>query len=136
MRQALLAPTRIYVKTVLNLLRDFAVRGMVHVTGGGFYENIPRILPRGVGAHLRMDAWPVPPVFHWLAQAGGLAWPEMLTTFNCGVGYILVVEKDQTEDVLARLNALHEQAWVIGEIVKSDKSASDRVIVDPISRQA
>ncbi|GFK93576.1 Phosphoribosylformylglycinamidine cyclo-ligase [Fundidesulfovibrio magnetotacticus] len=114
--EALLAPTRIYVKSVLNLLRDFPIKGMVHVTGGGFYENIPRILPRGVAARVSMNSWPMPPVFRWLKDAGKLTWPEMLTTFNCGVGFVLVVGKDILEDVMNRLNALHEQAWVIGEI--------------------
>ena len=129
--EALLAPTRLYVKSVLNLLRDFSIHGMVHITGGGFYENIPRILPRGVAAHLFMDSWPVPPVFNWLKQAGNLSWQEMLTTFNCGVGFVLVVDKDQSEDVLARLAAMHESAWVIGQAVRADKAdATERVIVE------
>lgn len=127
--EALLAPTRIYVKPVLNLLRDFSVRGMVHITGGGFYENIPRILPRGVAAHVRMDAWQVPPVFGWLKEAGGLTWGEMLQTFNCGIGYMLVVDKEQGEDVLSRLRAMHEQAWIIGEVVKA-RPDEERVTVE------
>ena len=134
--EALLAPTRIYVKSVLNLLRDFQIKGMVHVTGGGFYENIPRILPRGVAAHVSMDRWQVPPVFEWLKQAGNLSWEEMLQTFNCGVGFILVVDKEQTDDVLARLLALHEQAWHIGEIVKLASPEDERVIVDTPGAQA
>ena len=129
--EALLAPTRIYVKSMLNVLRDFQVKGMVHITGGGFYENIPRILPRGVAAHLAMDKWQVPPVFSWLKQAGNLSWPEMLQTFNCGVGFVLVVDKEQCEDVLNRLNALHERAWAIGEIVKLAGKDGERVTVDP-----
>lgn len=130
--EALLAPTRIYVKSVLNLLRDFTIRGMVHITGGGFYENIPRILPRGVAAHVHMDCWPLPPVFAWLMRAGNLSWQEMLTTFNCGIGYVLVVDKEQSEDVLARLAAMHEPAWIIGEAVKAEKvEGEERVIVDP-----
>ncbi len=128
--EALLAPTRIYVKPVLNLLRDFSVRGMVHITGGGFFENIPRILPRGVAAHVRMDSWQVPPVFNWLKDAGNLTWGEMLQTFNCGIGYILVVDKEQGEDVLARLHAMHEQAWIIGEAVKLASPEGERVIVE------
>ncbi len=131
--QALLAPTRIYVKSVLNLLRDFPIKGMCHITGGGFYENIPRILPRGVAAHLRMDDWDMPPVFHWLKQAGGLNWGEMLQTFNCGVGYVLVVDKELADDVLNRLKALHETAWRIGEIVKAPSAEAERVVVDPPS---
>jgi phosphoribosylformylglycinamidine cyclo-ligase len=128
--EALLAPTRIYVKSVLNVLRDFQIKGMVHVTGGGFYENIPRILPRGVAAHLSMDRWTMPPVFNWLKQAGNLSWPEMLQTFNCGVGYIMVVGQDQADDVLNRLKALHETAWDIGEIVKLSSPDGERVTVE------
>jgi len=128
--EALLAPTRIYVKSVLNLLRDFPIKGMVHITGGGFYENIPRILPRGVAARVSMDRWPMTPVFNWLKDAGNLSWPEMLTTFNCGVGFVLVVGKDILEDVMNRLNALHEQAWVIGEIERLAAPDGERVLVD------
>ncbi|WP_243311882.1 phosphoribosylformylglycinamidine cyclo-ligase [Fundidesulfovibrio agrisoli] len=128
--EALLAPTRIYVKSVLNILRDFPVKGMCHITGGGFYENIPRILPRGVAAHLNMAHWHVAPVFNWLKEAGNLSWGEMLQTFNCGVGYVMVVDKTLEEDVLNRLKALHEQAWKIGEIVKLAGPESERVVVD------
>ncbi|WP_243368525.1 phosphoribosylformylglycinamidine cyclo-ligase [Fundidesulfovibrio soli] len=128
--EALLAPTRIYVKSVLNILRDFPVKGMCHITGGGFYENIPRILPRGVAAHLNMAGWHVAPVFKWLKEAGGLSWGEMLQTFNCGVGYVMVVDKALEEDVLNRLKALHEQAWKIGEIVKLAGPDSERVVVE------
>ncbi|MFP5223643.1 MAG: phosphoribosylformylglycinamidine cyclo-ligase [Acidobacteriota bacterium] len=128
--QALLAPTRIYVKSVLNLLRDFPIKGMVHITGGGFYENIPRILPRGVAAHLAMDNWPMPPVFTWLKEAGKLSWPEMLQTFNCGVGYVLVVDKTLADDVLNRLKALNENAWLLGEIEKLAAPEAERVVVD------
>lgn len=128
--EALLAPTRIYVKSVLNVMRDFQVKGMVHVTGGGFYENIPRILPRGVAAHVSMDKWAVPPVFNWLKEAGKLSWGEMLQTFNCGVGFVMVVAKEDADDVLGRLNALHERAWLIGEIEKLAGPDDERVVVD------
>lgn len=128
--EALLAPTHIYVKTVLNVLRDFKIKGMVHITGGGFYENIPRVLPRGVAAHLSLDKWHMQPVFTWLKEAGNLSWPEMLQTFNCGIGFVLVVDTEQCDDVLNRLNAMHECAWAIGEIVKLPGKDAERVIVD------
>jgi phosphoribosylformylglycinamidine cyclo-ligase len=128
--EALLAPTRIYVKSVLNLLRDFPIKGMVHITGGGFYENIPRILPRGVAAHVSMNSWQMPPVFDWLKQAGKLSWPEMLQTFNCGVGFALVVDQEMADDVVNRLTALHERAWIIGNIVKLAGPDAERVVVD------
>jgi len=128
--QALLAPTRIYVKTVRNLLRDFPIKGMAHITGGGFYENVPRILPKGVAARLAMDTWEIPPVFHWLKDAGGLSWPEMLQTFNCGIGFMLVVDKDRAADVLTRLEGLHEAAWMIGDIVKLPAPDAEPVLVE------
>ncbi len=116
MAEALLAPTRIYVKTVLNLLRDFEIRGMVHITGGGFYDNVNRVLPKGVAANIRFGSWHVPPVFDWLKAQGNLTWPEMLQIFNCGVGYMLVVAPEIADDVMQRLKALGEYARVIGRI--------------------
>jgi phosphoribosylformylglycinamidine cyclo-ligase len=83
---ALLAPTRIYVKPILNLLRDFTINGMVHVTGGGFDGNVPRVLPKGVRARLDPGAWPRPAIFGWLQRRGELSEPEMLRVFNCGIG--------------------------------------------------
>ncbi|MBG0775332.1 MAG: phosphoribosylformylglycinamidine cyclo-ligase [Desulfovibrionaceae bacterium] len=132
-RQALLQPTAIYVKTVRNVLRDFEVKGMVHITGGGFYDNIPRVLPskgaKGVQARIRFGSWEMLPVFKWLREAGNLTWPEMLQIFNCGVGYCMIVDKNVSNDVLERLKALDVAAWHIGEIEAYD-GGEDRVIVD------
>jgi len=114
--EALLAPTRIYVKTVLNLLRDFEIKGMVHITGGGFYDNVNRILPKGVSARIRFGSWSVPQVFDWLREQGKLTWPEMLQIFNCGIGFMLVVSPEIADDVVQRLRALHEYARIIGSI--------------------
>jgi len=120
--EELLRPTKIYVKTVLNLLRDMDIKGMVHITGGGFYDNIPRILPGKVKAEIKFGSWPVPPVFLWLKQAGKLTWPEMLQIFNCGVGYVLIVQEEFADEVMLRLEGLKEQAWVIGEIKPDRKT--------------
>lgn len=128
-REALLAPTRIYVKTVLNLLRDFDIKGMVHITGGGFYDNVNRILPRGVAARFRFGSWPIQPVFEWLKEQGNLTWPEMLQIFNCGIGFMLVVAPEIADDVIQRLKALHEFARVIGHI-DIRKPDDELVIVD------
>jgi len=114
--EVLLDPTRIYVRAVQNLLRDFEIRGMVHVTGGGLYDNIPRVLPRGVRADLDFSSWSRPPIFDWLKEQAGISWEEMLQVFNCGIGMALVVSKREHEDVLLRLKGLREQAWPIGEI--------------------
>ena len=126
--QSLMAPTRIYVKTVLNLMRDFEIRGMVHITGGGFYDNVPRILPRGVRARINFGTWNVPRLFDWLQVNGKLSWPEMLQIFNCGLGYLLVVDREIKEDVLQRLQSgLHEDARVIGEIIKRERPDQESV---------
>lgn len=112
----LLAPTRIYVDAVRNIMRDWEIHGMVHITGGGFYDNIVRVLPKTVTARIRFGTWEILPVFHWLRGAGDLGWEEMLQIFNCGIGYIMVVKKDVAADVVHRLGALKYDAWIIGEI--------------------
>ncbi|MFW5499853.1 MULTISPECIES: phosphoribosylformylglycinamidine cyclo-ligase [unclassified Maridesulfovibrio] len=118
--EALLAPTRIYVDAVHNLSRDIEIKGMVHVTGGGFYDNVPRILPKQVTAEINFNSWEVSPVFNWLKEQGELSWPEMLQIFNTGIGYILVVSKDSEEDVLNRLAGMKLNSWKIGEITARD----------------
>lgn len=128
--EVLLEPTRIYVKPVLRILRDLEVRAMVHVTGGGFYDNIPRVLPQGVCAHIEFGSWSMLPVFNWAKEAGNLTWPEMLQIFNCGIGYIMVVPTESADDVLNRLRGLNEVAWPIGEIRKLEKSETEAVYVD------
>ncbi|MGM0645685.1 MAG: phosphoribosylformylglycinamidine cyclo-ligase [Thermodesulfobacteriota bacterium] len=115
-REVFLEPTKIYARTVRTLLRDLPIKGMVHVTGGGFYDNVGRVLPRGVRAHLDFGSWEVPPVFHWLKRAGGLEWPEMLSIFNCGIGMVLVVPRAAADDFLSRLGGLGEPAWIIGDV--------------------
>ncbi|HTF34068.1 MAG TPA: phosphoribosylformylglycinamidine cyclo-ligase [Myxococcota bacterium] len=113
---ALLAPTRIYVKPLLNLLRDFTVNGMVHITGGGFAGNVPRILPKGVRARIDADSWPRPPIFGVLQRHGEITDGEMLRVFNCGIGMVLVVPREQVEDIQQRLHSLGERSYRIGEI--------------------
>jgi phosphoribosylformylglycinamidine cyclo-ligase len=112
----LLAPTRIYVKPILNLLRDFTINGMVHVTGGGFPGNVPRVLPKGVRALLDPSAWPRPPLFDLLQRHGQLSESELLRVFNCGIGMLLMVPHEQQVDVIERLQALGERAYLIGGI--------------------
>ena len=115
-RDAFLEPTTIYVDCVKNLMRDFTIKGMVHITGGGFYDNIPRVLPAQASASVRFGSWPMPALFTWLKEQGKLNWPEMLQIFNCGIGYILVVDKDIVDDVLSRLSGLQQPAWLIGSV--------------------
>ncbi|MFW5721881.1 MAG: phosphoribosylformylglycinamidine cyclo-ligase [Desulfohalobiaceae bacterium] len=114
--EVLIEPTRIYVKPVLGLLENVRVKGMVHVTGGGFYDNIPRILPETVTARIAFDSWDRLPVFDWLRTAGNLSWPEMLQIFNCGVGFVLVVDATDSRDVVEFLTDKGQKAWEIGTI--------------------
>ena len=116
--EALLEPTRIYVKPLLATIRATgAVKGLVHVTGGGFPDNIPRVLPQGVGVRLDLSAIPVPPVFGWLAKAGGVAEGEMLRTFNCGIGMIAIAAAADADRVAEALRAAGESPVVIGVVV-------------------
>jgi phosphoribosylformylglycinamidine cyclo-ligase len=116
--EELLTPTRIYVKTVLNLLRDFQIKGIAHITGGGILENIPRVLPRHCQAVIEKNSWPKPAIFELLREGGNIDPLEMYRTFNYGVGMVLVVREKEVDDVMVRLSGLKEEAYVIGEIVK------------------
>ena len=116
--EALLEPTRIYVKPLLAALRSGArIKALAHITGGGFPDNVPRVLPGGLGARLDLGAIAVPPVFGWLAEAGGVAQREMLRTFNCGIGMIAVVDRLEVDTVLSTLVREGEQPIRFGEIV-------------------
>ena len=113
---ALLAPTRIYVKPILNLVRDFAIKGIVHITGGGFSGNVPRVLPKGVRARIDLGAWPRPAIFEWLQGTAEITDAELLRVFNCGIGMIVVVPPEQVGDVIERLHGLGERAYAVGAI--------------------
>ncbi|PLX78717.1 MAG: phosphoribosylformylglycinamidine cyclo-ligase, partial [Desulfuromonas sp.] len=117
--EVMLRPTRIYVKSILNLLRDFQIHGMAHITGGGLLENLPRILPNHCRAKIDRESWQKPPLFELLRNVGKLADEEMFRTFNYGVGMVLVVPKISADDILVRLQGLQEHAWIIGEIASS-----------------
>jgi phosphoribosylformylglycinamidine cyclo-ligase len=112
----LLAPTRIYVKSVLALMREVPVHAMAHITGGGLPENLPRVLPEGTRAIIDLDSWELPSIFSWLQTQGGVADTEMRRTFNCGVGLVLCVPPEVAEVALRRLGELGESAWGLGRI--------------------
>jgi phosphoribosylformylglycinamidine cyclo-ligase len=115
--EVLLEPTRIYVKPVLAAIRETgAVKAVAHITGGGLSENVPRILPEGLAAHIDLGSWQVPAVFGWLMQAGGLDEAEMLRTFNCGIGMVLVAARDGANAVMRALQAAGEAPIRIGEL--------------------
>ena len=113
---ALLTPTRIYVKSLLKVIRaNSGIKALAHITGGGFPDNLPRVLPKGIGLHLDLAAIPVPPVFGWLARSGGVAQGEMLRTFNCGIGMAVVVAPEDAQRTIAALHAAGETVVRFGE---------------------
>ena len=117
--QALLAPTRIYVKTVLPHLKAGRIEGLAHITGGGLIENPPRAIAEGLVARFDWNAWVPPPVFGWLQQVGGISDQELRRTFNCGVGLMLIVDPRELAEVLESLVRAGEDAFVVGELAKA-----------------
>jgi phosphoribosylformylglycinamidine cyclo-ligase len=113
---ALLVPTRLYVRPALAAVRAGGVRGLAHITGGGLTENLPRVLPEGLGARIDLGAWALPPVFAWLRDAGGLEAAEMLKTFNCGIGMVLVVAPDRADATAGLLAQAGERVVRLGEV--------------------
>ncbi len=114
--EELLTPTKIYVKPLLECLKKHTVRGMAHITGGGFYENIPRMLPEGVRVHVDNGTWPIPPIFNLLKTYGELTDRELFSTFNMGIGMVVVVPEEESQDVLRLLKEQGESAHVIGRV--------------------
>ncbi len=116
--EEIIKPTKIYVKPILSLIEKEPVYSMVHVTGGGFFDNIPRVLPHGCGAKIQLGSWPIPRVFKWIEEAGKVSPKEMYRTFNMGIGFMLVTSPQRAAKVISHLKKTGERAWVIGEIMK------------------
>jgi len=114
---ALMEPTTIYVKPILKLMQQLPMHGMAHITGGGLRENIIRVVPDALAITLDSSAWKLPPVFDWLQREGNVATDEMWRTFNCGIGFALIVAREQTGSTLDALETLGLRAWTIGEVV-------------------
>lgn len=125
--EALLRPTRIYVKSCLAAIQQGGVKALAHITGGGLTENLPRVLPQGVTANLDLNSWALPPLFAWLAEVGDLERQELLRTFNCGVGMILVVSAAAAAAVTEVLSAAGEEVFEIGHIEASHAGAAAEV---------
>ncbi|KAB7895748.1 phosphoribosylformylglycinamidine cyclo-ligase [Rouxiella sp. S1S-2] len=123
----LLEPTKIYVKSILKLIENVEVHAICHLTGGGFWENIPRVLPENTQAIIDESSWKWPDVFGWLQQNGNVSSHEMYRTFNCGVGMLVALPAELADQAIALLNDNGEQAWVIGSIKASD--SEERVII-------
>jgi phosphoribosylformylglycinamidine cyclo-ligase len=119
--EALLTPTRIYVKSILALLEKVAVKGISHITGGGFYENIPRSFPAGLGAKINKADVKVLPIFDLIAKTGNVPERDMYNTFNMGVGMIVVVDKADADTAIATLQANGDAAYLLGEVVETDE---------------
>jgi phosphoribosylformylglycinamidine cyclo-ligase len=126
--EALLEPTRIYVKPVLALLAQVPVKGMAHITGGGLTENIPRVLPQGVCARLDRARWPSLAIFDWLQRYGNIEDAEMARTFNCGIGMTLVVARADVPKAVATLTDLGVEAYEIGEIIAREAGGPQTVV--------
>ncbi|UCD77275.1 MAG: phosphoribosylformylglycinamidine cyclo-ligase [Desulfobacterales bacterium] len=125
--EELLTPTLIYVEPILNLLKDIPVHGLAHITGGGIADNILRIVPKACNILIQTELWDVPPIFKFLQQAGKVSDLEMKRTFNNGIGMIAIVPPDATADVLQRLDAMNQKAFLIGEILEC-KDSGNRII--------
>ncbi|MFC3749495.1 phosphoribosylformylglycinamidine cyclo-ligase [Paenibacillus sp. GCM10012306] len=117
----LLAPTKIYVKPLLSLLEQLPVKGMAHITGGGFIENIPRVLPDGVNVEINYGSWPILPIFNLLQSKGDVTNRDMFTTFNMGIGLVLVVDSANGERALELLKASGEEAYIIGTVTEGER---------------
>jgi len=120
--EALLEPTRIYVKSCLPAIRDGEIKALAHITGGGLLENLPRILPEGRRAAIEAAAWPLPPLFEWLAAAGDLTPRELARTFNCGIGMVAVVAEGSGDRIRAKLEDIGQTCWKIGTIEASEST--------------
>ncbi len=116
--EEILKPTKIYVKPVLSLIKKEPVYSMAHITGGGFFDNIPRVLPDGCGAEIHAGSWPIPRVFTWIEEQGNVQQREMYRTFNMGIGYLIVTEQARAQRVISHLKSFGERAWVVGKLVK------------------
>ncbi|XP_020622899.1 trifunctional purine biosynthetic protein adenosine-3-like [Orbicella faveolata] len=127
--EVLLVPTRIYCRSVLPLMRDGKVKAFAHITGGGLIENIPRVLPDGMGVSLDASLWIMPPVFGWIFGQGNVSTHEMARTFNCGIGAVLIVAKDIAASVMEHFKTSEEQAWIIGKVTECTTENSSRVVV-------
>lgn len=119
--EELLEPTRIYVKPILNLLKNFNVKGLVHITGGGFYDNIPRIIPQSCRCIISGNSWEIPPIFQVMKEIGKVDEKEMFRVFNMGIGMMIVVPEKESEEVAHRLEVLGEKAYIIGTVEKREK---------------
>lgn len=130
---ALLAPTRIYVQPVLELIRSLPVHAVAHITGGGLLENVPRVLPEHCRAHINVSNWPLPPVFNWLQRAGNIDAREMHRTFNCGIGMVICVAAEHAAAARRLLEAAGETVFQIGHIEAMTDPSATRIVLEGLN---
>jgi phosphoribosylformylglycinamidine cyclo-ligase len=130
--ELLIEPTLIYVKTIKTILRNFKINSIAHITGGGFYENIKRVIPTSCTAKLNFKGFDIPPLFKYMKGVGNVGSKEMLRTFNCGIGMVLIVDSNDAEDIRHRASAFGSEAFDIGEIVKKKKGSDTSVLVENV----
>ena len=118
--EVVLTPTRIYVKTILSIIEKFEIKGIAHITGGGFIENVPRIIPKGMGVHIDRSSYPLPKLFKALQEIAGIDDTKMCNTFNMGIGMVLAVDPQIANAVTDELNAMGEKAYIIGEVTDKE----------------
>ena len=128
--ECLLVPTKLYAKSLVPLARQRLIKGMAHITGGGLYENIPRVLDDSVGVKLDAATWPMPEMFTWLGRLGNVAHAELARTLNCGIGMVLIAAPEKVAAVQAALREVNETAYVIGEVVKRGEGERQVEIVN------
>jgi len=128
--EILLTPTKIYANTIAHLIKQFRISAMVHITGGGFTDNIPRILPKACKAVIKKNSWPRQPIFNFLQEHGKISEDEMLRTFNCGIGMVLILPEDSAQDIIFQSKAMNEKAYIIGHIDSRKDDEQPVVYID------
>jgi phosphoribosylformylglycinamidine cyclo-ligase len=128
-KDVVMAPTRIYVKPILQLLEKINIKGMAHITGGGITENVPRVLPTGLTAEVQASSWEMPPLFQWMQQVGNIAADEMYRTFNCGIGMVLIVSAEDADVAAKFLREQGETVWKIGKMRAQGVGEAPTVVV-------
>ena len=129
LREVVMTPTQIYVKQLLNVMAQHPIKGLVHITGGGLVDNVPRVLPDNTQAVLQRDSWQMPDLFRWLQMKGGVADAEMVRVFNCGIGMAVVVSQQDADAVIACINQQGLHSWCLGEIVERPQGAPQTIVV-------
>ena len=129
LQEWVMAPTQIYVKQLLNVMKHHPLKGLAHITGGGLVDNIPRVLPENTQAVLRRDSWTLPPLFRWLQIKGGVADAEMARVFNCGIGMVVVVDSQEANAVIASIEQQGLKAWLLGDIAQRPQGAPQTVLI-------